>query len=217
MSAVVDLDEVDSYRTAHASSAVQAASAPVYPRVRAAIELCEKSAQLRGPSPAIPVRYHSPEQEICFGPACWLWDYLRRSKAGGFFLPLSGGIDSSATATIVGAMCSLVVDSCERGNMQVIRDVQRICGQPSSWKPTNSQDLANRLFHTCYMGYSPTRYARERGSVSAPLCHHRSSPLPRPQCIYTARRRLVLELEHLRRRSARTTLISTLISSSTPS
>jgi hypothetical protein len=25
------------------------------------------------------------------GPACWLWDYLRRSGQGGYFLPLSGG------------------------------------------------------------------------------------------------------------------------------
>jgi NAD+ synthase (glutamine-hydrolysing) len=32
----------------------------------------------------------SPEEECCLGPACWLWDYLRRSGAAGFFLPLSG-------------------------------------------------------------------------------------------------------------------------------
>mgnify|MGYP005991941911 CR=1 FL=1 len=24
------------------------------------------------------------------GPACWMWDYLRRSRASGYFLPLSG-------------------------------------------------------------------------------------------------------------------------------
>ncbi len=39
------------------------------------------------------------------GPSCWLWDYLRRSKQGGFFLPLSGGIDSCSTACIVYSMC----------------------------------------------------------------------------------------------------------------
>ena len=43
------------------------------------------------------------------GPACWLWDYLRRSGASGFLLPLSGGADSSAVAAIVGSMCQLVV------------------------------------------------------------------------------------------------------------
>ena len=50
--------------------------------------------------------------EVCpthAGPACWLWDYLRRSGASGFLLPLSGGADSSAVAAIVGSMCQLVV------------------------------------------------------------------------------------------------------------
>lgn len=57
----------------------------------------------------IQIRYHSPEEEIAFGPACWLWDYLRRSGASGFLLPLSGGADSSSVAAIVGCMCQLVV------------------------------------------------------------------------------------------------------------
>lgn len=42
-----------------------------------------------------------------YGPACWLWDYLRRSGASGFLLPLSGGADSSSTAAIVGCMCQV--------------------------------------------------------------------------------------------------------------
>lgn len=50
---------------------------------------------------------HSPEEEIALGPACWLWDYLRRSGASGFLLPLSGGADSSSTAAIVGSMCQV--------------------------------------------------------------------------------------------------------------
>ena len=38
-----------------------------------------------------------------------MWDYLRRSGASGFLLPLSGGADSSSVAAIVGCMCQLVV------------------------------------------------------------------------------------------------------------
>lgn len=55
------------------------------------------------------IRYHTPEEEIALGPSCWLWDYLRRSGASGFLLPLSGGADSSAVAAIVGCMCQLVI------------------------------------------------------------------------------------------------------------
>ena len=54
-----------------------------------------------------------PCMSICsLGPACWLWDYLRRSNMAGFLLPLSGGIDSSSTAVIVGSMCTLVARAC---------------------------------------------------------------------------------------------------------
>jgi NAD+ synthase (glutamine-hydrolysing) len=36
-------------------------------------------------TPPLPggVRYHSPEEECALGPACWLWDFLRRSNAAG--------------------------------------------------------------------------------------------------------------------------------------
>lgn len=53
----------------------------------------------------LPLQFHCPEEEIALGPACWLWDYLRRSGASGYLLPLSGGADSSSTAAIVGSMC----------------------------------------------------------------------------------------------------------------
>ena len=35
---------------------------------------------------------------------------------GGFFIPLSGGIDSSSTAAIVGSMCEMVVEACKNGS-----------------------------------------------------------------------------------------------------
>jgi hypothetical protein len=48
------------------------------------------------------------------GPACWLWDYLRRSRTQGYFIPLSGGIDSCATSVIVYSMCRLVAEAATR-------------------------------------------------------------------------------------------------------
>lgn len=103
------------------------------------------------------VFYHTPEEEIALGPACWLWDYLRRSRTQGYFIPLSGGIDSCATATIVFSMCRLVVKACEGGkqgpNKQVLEDVRRICAvKDEKWVPSSPQDVANRIFVTCYLG-----------------------------------------------------------------
>lgn len=50
-----------------------------------------------------------PEEEIAMGPPLWLWDYLRRSGARGFFLPLSGGADSASVAGMIGSMSKMVL------------------------------------------------------------------------------------------------------------
>ena len=51
--------------------------------------------------------------DLSYGPSCYLWDYLRRSGANGFFLPLSGGADSASTALIVYNMCEVAFKSIE--------------------------------------------------------------------------------------------------------
>lgn len=92
-----------------------------YQRIEADISISAPSDKVDislKPTPTIDVRYHTPEEEIALGPACWLWDYLRRcGGVSGYFLPLSGGIDSCATATIVHSMCSLVLEACENGGV----------------------------------------------------------------------------------------------------
>ncbi|CAI5995098.1 unnamed protein product [Closterium sp. NIES-64] len=87
-----------------------ASSSPGIVRIPSDISICHpSSASLTlATSHPIQIRYHCPEEEIALGPACWLWDYLRRSGASGFLLPLSGGADSSSVAAIVGCMCQLV-------------------------------------------------------------------------------------------------------------
>ncbi|XP_027870670.1 glutamine-dependent NAD(+) synthetase isoform X2 [Xiphophorus couchianus] len=94
--------------------------------------------------------FHTPEEEISLGPACWLWDYLRRSCQGGFLLPLSGGVDSSSTACIVHSMCVLLCQAVEDSNSQVLKDVRRVVGD-DSYTPQNPKELCARLFTTCYM------------------------------------------------------------------
>ena len=83
-----------------------------------------------------------------------LWDYLRRSGASGFFLPLSGGADSSSTAALVGIMCQLVCKSVAEGDLNVLRDARRVAGEKedSKYEPKDPREFCNRLFHTCYMG-----------------------------------------------------------------
>ncbi|GEQ67601.1 hypothetical protein JCM33374_g1266 [Metschnikowia sp. JCM 33374] len=153
--ATINLDDVRSYRnqkSAHLQAVVQ--NTP-YHVVATDIALCPVSsvfdASVRPTKPLREIRYHIPEEEIALGPACWLWDYLRRSKTAGFFLPLSGGIDSCATAVIIHSMCRLVVSTIEAGNTTVLEDVRSLVKDPE-FTPKTPQDVANRLFYTSFMG-----------------------------------------------------------------
>ncbi|THC90686.1 hypothetical protein EYZ11_009861 [Aspergillus tanneri] len=151
VTATVDLEEVRAYRFAP-SRGFQAAQAPTYERIEVDFTLSHDNIGIpEMPTPARPPRYHLPEEEIALGPACWLWDYLRRSKAAGYLVPLSGGIDSCATATIVYSMCRLVVQAIKNGNREVIADVQRIAAF-SKKLPDTPEEFCNQIFHTIYMG-----------------------------------------------------------------
>ena len=135
--ATLDLEDIRSFRNSIRSRNLRASHAAPYPRIDVTGFALSKPFDVSVPnSVAINWVYHryvtikmikdinliikvfsrffsyfSPEEEIALGPACWLWDYLRRSGQGGYLVPLSGGLDSSSTATLVFSMCSLVVNS----------------------------------------------------------------------------------------------------------
>lgn len=134
------MEDIRSYRANLRSRSHLAASSPAYPRIFVDYSLSREN-DISVPScEPIEWLYHSPEEEIALGihiyynnitivssrnfqqflinfigPACWLWDYLRRSGQGGFFLPLSGGVDSASVACIVFSMCTQVCESIQKG------------------------------------------------------------------------------------------------------
>lgn len=97
VTATVDLEDVRSYRAANPAFGMQAVrlledeegglgGLPCH-----TIALIKKNMLLpRVAEKDLELKVYSPEEECCLGPACWLWDWLRRSGAAGFFLPLSG-------------------------------------------------------------------------------------------------------------------------------
>lgn len=171
VAATVDLEKVRSARFPP-SRRVQAEKAPDYKRIPLPTTLGHGSDTFRPDirqTPHIKPRIHAPEEEIALGPACWLWDYLRRSHQRGFLVPLSGGIDSCATSTIVFSMCREVKQAVDQGNQQVISDVREICGEPkdSTWLPSSPQEICNRLFCTVYMGTAKASSRETRARAKA--------------------------------------------------
>nr|CAD1819917.1 unnamed protein product [Ananas comosus var. bracteatus] len=152
LSAQVDLDTVSSYRGSMSSFREQASRKSKVPYVKAPYKLCQPFKLGMFPTSPVEIKYHCPEEEIAFGPGCWLWDYLRRSGASGFLLPLSGGADSSAVAAIVGCMCQLVIKDIQKGDEQVKADALRIGQYKNGEFPTDSREFAKRIFYTVYMG-----------------------------------------------------------------
>ena len=165
----MDLQDVRSQRASFNSRSAQAAKTERYTRIKIDISLSPEGTGVKRnlyPTDPIEPHYHTPQEEIALGPACWLWDYLRRSKTSGFFLPLSGGLDSCSVAAIVYSMCRLVAEKAAKNDQQVLEDARRIVGEPlhSDYRPTNPKEfcryaldssspmILRRIFHTTFMG-----------------------------------------------------------------
>jgi len=171
ITATVDLEDVRSYRASNPAFGIQAAKKATEEGGGGSNALmCDDIHLVFDPRNAeslnknrpkiteksLALKIFAPEEECCSGPACWLWDYLRRSGAGGFFLPLSGGADSASVAGIVAVMCILVTKaSREDPEGDVAKDCRRVCRQDqgnSLWVPSSPQEMTNLVLHTTFMG-----------------------------------------------------------------
>lgn len=165
VTATVDLDQVRSYRAAIGSRQRQASQATAVPRITIDATLTAPPTAVA--TPPIAVHYHTPEEEIGYGPACWLWDYLRRSGMRGFFIPLSGGADSASVAVQVGLMCQMLHREIAAGNQPLLQDVRRLLGDPT-YTPASPAALAQHLLFTSYMGsQNSSRTTQKRAQALA--------------------------------------------------
>lgn len=80
-----------------------------------------------------------------------MWDYLRRSGARGFFLPLSGGADSAAVASIVASMARIIVTSIQNCDTKTLNDLRAVV-KDDNFMPKNYQDIVGKLLVTSYLG-----------------------------------------------------------------
>ncbi|VFV28260.1 glutamine-dependent nad(+) [Lynx pardinus] len=167
LTATLDLEDVRSYRAEISSRNLAASKANPYPRVKVDFALSSREDLLEPLSEPLEWKYHSPAEEISLGPACWLWDFLRRSQQAGFFLPLSGGVDSTATACLVYSMCRQVCEAVNNGNQEVLADVRTIVDQ-LDYTPRDPRELCGRVLTTCYMASeNSSRETRDRAAELA--------------------------------------------------
>lgn len=152
--ATVDLGRVRSYRTSHSRN-VQAAAQLEFPRVDCDITLSRPSSDVffstGGISPAIPIKLLDPMEEIHLATASFLWQYLVRTNSPGYFLALSGGLDSSTVALFVFGMAKLVLKSIKNGEESTLRDLRKVVGI-EDFNPQTAEEILSKVLHTCFMG-----------------------------------------------------------------
>lgn len=154
VTAIVNLSDVRAFRSNFIARSFQAASTPTVPRVYVDFNVTDPNPLALTPSTGKEPFIHNPMEEIALGPSGWLWDYLRRSGQRGYFLPLSGGADSSSTAALVAIMCQRVFHELQHGSERskalTLAEIRKVTKRPS-YTPESWQDFCGKIFVTCYM------------------------------------------------------------------
>lgn len=153
--ATADLDLIQILRGNRPSFTNQSAAShqlfPEYTRIRCeGVKLCVSSPLRHAPiTPAREPFFLPEEEEIGLGPALWMWDYLRKCGGRGFFLPLSGGLDSCACALIVHSLAQFLAQGAAQ-DAEIRAEVERVLGSGSG--VGDAESLTQKLLYTCYFG-----------------------------------------------------------------
>jgi NAD+ synthase (glutamine-hydrolysing) len=190
ITATIDVDAIRSRRASRPSFGAQAAAAaspsaaPSATAARDKLAIVDLEVPLgmdkssprhaRVPTKPIKPRHYTPEEECALGPGSWMYDYMRRSGATGFMLPLSGGADSAAVAAIVGSLTVRMYEGYVANTDEtLVKEVNRLCGADSP--PKSAKDIAKNILHTVYMGTensSGATRARAKQLADEIGCYH---------------------------------------------
>lgn len=151
----ISIEDVRSYRSS-ISRNLQGAAQPDFPRVECDLRLCHDADEVYYSdviqiSKEIDIQILDPMEEIANAQAVFLWQYLTRTNSPGYFLALSGGLDSATVALFVYSMARMVVQAIKDGEQTVLADLRRVTGEPD-FLPSSTEEIVSRLLHTCYMG-----------------------------------------------------------------
>ncbi|CEF69535.1 Glutamine-dependent NAD(+) synthetase [Strongyloides ratti] len=149
--AVIDLEDSRNYRQGISSNRNDSSFHIKNSYIHLPVKLLDGSEKEL--SEPIEPKILSEMEELSFGPPTYLWHYLRRSKQAGYFVPLSGGMDSATVATMVRLMCEHVVD-CRKKYIEKYG--------PNKSDPAHfylgeiinctGRELCGKILFTCYMG-----------------------------------------------------------------
>ena len=151
ITATIDIEEVRSQRSS-SSRNVQGANQRDFERIQCDIKISRSASDVYLSdslkiSTEITLRTLDTMEEMYMAEAVYLWQYLTRTNSGGYFLALSGGLDSCTVALFVFGMARLVLEYVQAGEQTVIDDLRRITGE-TAFTPSSPQAIMSKIFHT---------------------------------------------------------------------
>jgi NAD+ synthase (glutamine-hydrolysing) len=153
-------------RIGNRSRAFQSQASPKIPRIELSVRLAtyDEMDHIFAPIPLSQILL-SHEEEIAQAPACYLWDYLRRSGASGFALALSGGADSCSVALIMYSLARKLIKEIHQDHHEnVLADLRKIVRDPH-FNPTEPKEIMNRILFTVFMSTTnSTKTSKERAA-----------------------------------------------------
>lgn len=114
-----------------------------------------------------PVVFQNKYLEVLESMTTFAWDYLRKSGASGFFLPLSGGSDSGITALAIFHLANRLMEIIQKEpgsgksvheNIMIEEKRQEILGElrrvvkEDDFEPKTAHDIVKKIFFTRYLG-----------------------------------------------------------------
>uniref|UniRef100_A0A671VIH7 Glutamine-dependent NAD(+) synthetase n=1 Tax=Sparus aurata TaxID=8175 RepID=A0A671VIH7_SPAAU len=139
ITATLDLEDVRSYRGENCQPNMESEPKTCH-RVKVDFSLSSGDDIYLPTHQPVTWNYHTPEEEISLGPACWLWDYLRRKVPKSILSP----------PPPPSCLLSIFVVSLYPSDSQVLVDVRRVVGD-DSYRPRDPRELCGHIFTTCYM------------------------------------------------------------------
>ncbi len=163
-SATVDIAATRSKRARSSSFPVDVDGNPSH-TIAVDYQISEAGAATRQPAPADWERGpHTKEEEFTRCEALALFDYLRKSRAHGCVVSLSGGADSAAVAVLVALMVRLgIAELGIDGFLAKVKYLDRLDGA------TSSEDIIERLL-TCV--YQSTKNSSDTTFIAAKAVAH---------------------------------------------
>lgn len=135
-------------RHAFTSGQRQTQDTIVLPTIDVNFRLCRQGIQYT--KPMVDFKFDSPAKQNAEAITSYLWDYLRKSGATGFYVLLGGERVSYTNAMLVYYLCQKIFTEIQDNNVEVLQNLRKIV-KKKDFLPKNPQEICGYLLTTSYL------------------------------------------------------------------